>query len=272
MLRSLAGILATQTLRALALLSPKILYAMGSPLLPLYALFQNRLRRRLDLLVAQTNLILTSPLPYYQTRLQLAAHSLRHLTGHFNDLPLHIEGVEHYRSALETGKPVALLGWHQGPVELLHQIPFLTSGDRPFFVLASRGFSPRLSRMMQEGRRRKGKKILEPGALGLRFWIRKNGILAVMIDQVPGLPKHWIPLWDGACRIPFPGRIWNFFKTHNTEMVPVSVRLGGQSIHFRYHPPIRPANMTEDLQSLLEKSISNFPNQYNWSYSKIQIK
>ena len=105
MFRALAGFAAIVTLKILGFFPPAFNIALGTPWLPLYALARRR------------------AFPYYRMRLRLAALSLRHLTGHWNDCPIHIEGEEHYLAALAGGKPVALLGWHQGPMELLHHVP-----------------------------------------------------------------------------------------------------------------------------------------------------
>ena len=264
MLRSLAGLISTAALRLLGTLPPGVIVALGSPLLPFYALIRPQTKRRLRSLPVPV-----PTLPYYRMRLRLAALSLRHLTNHPNDLTVRIEGEEHYHAALASGKPVALLGWHQGPVELLHRIPPASNDDRPFYILTAEAFSLALTGLLKQGRTQPGKTMVDSDrSAALRDFIRRNGLLAVMVDQVPGDPSDFFSLWNGSVKIPRTGELLEWLRNQGSLLVAVTVSLEKEdTVLFRYHP----VNGLEDLEALLEKSLAENPLQYNWSYPKIRL-
>src|SRR5215217_7465826 len=109
--RRLLGVLAVSILRVLGHLPQPLVLALGTLFLPLYIPFRCATRARLRRLGIPA-------FAYYRTRLRLALLSLRHLLGLPDGLEVRIEGVELYEAALATGRPIVLLGWHQGPVEL----------------------------------------------------------------------------------------------------------------------------------------------------------
>ena len=253
MLRALAGFAVVAMLRILGLFPPRFIVALGTPWLPIYAI----LRRK--------------SFTYYHMRLHLAALSLRHLTGHWNDCPTPIEGEEHYLIALASGKPVALLGWHQGPVELLHHVPPVPKDGRPFFIATAQGFTPLLTRLMRQGREQPGKQtvLVNEQSPALRTWVRQQGVLAVMVDQVPGTPEDWFSLWQGEVEIPYPKKLLDWMRDQDAVFIAVSARLKNHdSILFRYEP-VQPD--AEGLQRLMETAIAEAKDQYNWSYPKIRI-
>ena len=266
MLRSLAGWLAVAALKFLSQFPPHWIVAMGTPWLPFYALCRPSIRQRLGRLPHP----LTS-LAYYRMRLRLAALSLRHLTGHENDVPVRVKGEEHYHAALATGKPVALLGWHQGPVELLHRIPSIPENGRPFFIFTAGGFAPRLTQLLRRGRKQSGKQIVSPESqhAALRSWARQSGVLAVMMDQVPGRPRDWLSLWNGKVELPCPRNLMDWLSERNAVCLAVSTKLEEDgSIVFEYQP-VQPDE--KNLGLLIEKAIAAAPEQYNWSYPKIRV-
>ncbi len=268
MLRSTAGFLAVTTLKILAFLPPKIIVALGTPLLPVYALFRIQIRLRLKHAGVRVSHPLT-PFAYYRTRLKLAAVSLRHLTGKYDDMPVQVEGEDLYDAALATGKPVVLLGWHQGPVELLHRIPY--NDGRPFYIITAAGFASPLSRLLERGRERDGKQVVasEDVHHALRNLVRKSGVLAVMVDQVPGQPSDFFSLWNDSVQIPRTAELLTWLKNREAIFLAVTVRLEkNDSILFRYQP----VDPDESLELLLEKSVEEDPSQYNWSYPKIRIR
>ena len=268
MLHSTAGFLAVTTLKILALLPPGIIVALGTPLLPVYALFRIQTRRRLK--HAGVRFPPPPPFAYYRTRLKLAALSLRHLTGKHDDMPVQVEGEDLYDAALATGKPVVLLGWHQGPVELLHHLPY--NDGRPFYIITAAGFASPLSRLLEQGRERNGKQVVasEDVQHALRNLARKSGVLAVMVDQVPGQPSDFFSLWNDTVQIPRTSELLAWLKNHEALFLAVTVQLEkNDSILFRYLPVEADE---KSLGLLLEKSLEENPSQYNWSYPKIRIR
>ena len=218
--------------------------------------------------------------PYYRMRLRLALLSLRHLLRLPDGCTVTIEGEEHYRAALASGRPVLILGWHQGPVELLHRIPHespLATG-RPAFLLTAKAFAPALTELMKSGRGASrssatSKEILHPHSLaGLRRWEKEKGILAMMIDQVPGEPEEWLAPLRGSVQLPYPGRLLDWLSEKDAEVLVVTVRLETNNrIHFRY--ALSEAKiLREDLPFHLDRSLRAGSEQYNWSYPKIRFQ
>jgi lauroyl/myristoyl acyltransferase len=215
---------------------------------------------------------------YYRMRLRLTLLSLKHLLGRPDGCALEVEGREHFHSALKSGKPVVVVGWHQGPVELLHQVPQADariaepSGTRPFFLLTAKAFAPALTRLMKAGRAGERKEILHPGSLaGLKRWEQEKGILALMTDQVPGKPEEWLAPLDGGAHIPFPGRLLDWIAARDAAFLIVSARLEKRNrVVFRY-VPAESRLLREDLAFHLDRTLRAYPEQYNWSYPKIRV-
>jgi len=267
MLRTLAGVLAVAVLKLLSRFPPNLIVALGTPWLPFYALCRRSVRQRLNSLYSKVSNF-PKPLAYYRMRLRLAALSLRHLTGYDDDLSVRVDGEEHYRAALVNRRPVALLGWHQGPVEMLHHLPPALD-QRPSFILTGTGFAPALTRLLDRGRQQTDKRTisLQAQSAALRAWVRQRGVLAVMIDQVPGRPLHWLSLLNGKVEIPCPGNLVEWLREHNATCLAVSVRLDEDGILFRYQPVVPEIKA---LERLMEIGIGEAPGQYNWSYPKIR--
>lgn len=262
----LAGRLAVALLRVLGRLPLPCVQALGAVLLPFYRPFRRATGARLRALGLR-------PRDYYRARLRLAALSLRHVLGRPDGLRIEIEGAEFYAAALATGRPVALLGWHQGPVELLHRIPSQAT-SRPFFVMTAGAFAPALAGLMKDGRGRPGAKVvIRPDSLsGLRAWERDKGVLAVMVDQVRGRPEEWLTLRPRpgvALHVPWPKRLLEWVQERRPELLTVSVRLEGKTARFRY-APLEPDALKEALRARFEAALRENPLQYNASYPKLK--
>jgi hypothetical protein len=213
---------------------------------------------------------------YYRRRLELLLRGLRahgaEVTRGFP--PVREEGREAYLEALASGRPVALLGLHAGPLELLHRVPPAPAG-RPFLILTAPAFAPALSEFLAWGRERDGKRILWAGSrggpsleTGLRACLERRGVLALMADQYPGPPAdcEWIELWD-RLRIPYPARLLRFLENRGCLFVPVSARLEAHSARIRYEGPWGTAPKAW-IRDFLERAIAAAPDQWNWSYPK----
>lgn len=298
--RRIAGEIAVALLKILGRLPLWIPLALGTVLLPLYLPFRPRTRLRLfQLRDGQERTApglrggrlrpypRVDPYTYYRMRLRLTLLSLRHLLGRPDGCALQVEGREHFLAALKSGKPVVVLGWHQGPVELLHQIPqrdaqvtelveVPVDAPRAFFLVTAKAFAPALTGLMRNGRgaptgSATPKEILHPGSMaGLKRWEQEKGILALMVDQVPGKPEEWLAPLDGRVHIPFPGRLLDWIAQRDAEFLVVSAQLEARNrILFRYEA-MDPKLLREDLAFHLDRSLRVAPEQYNWSYPKIR--
>jgi lauroyl/myristoyl acyltransferase len=274
MIRAATGWAATAFLRVLGRWPLPMALALGRVLLPLYFPFRRATRARLRALR------ISCP-AYYRMRLRLALLSLRHLLGRPDGLEVRVEGQELYAAAQATGRPILLLGWHQGPVELLHRVPS-RSTERPFFVMTAGAFSPALAQLMAKGRaegraseaERGAKAVIRPDSLsGLRAWERDKGVLAVMVDQVRGRPEEWLSFRAGpraTAHAPWPKRLLEWVLERRPEVLVVSARLEGNSVRFRYEA-VDPNAPKEDVAAKIEAALARAPAQYNWSYPKMWI-
>lgn len=230
--------------------------------------------------------------PYYRVRLNLLLMGLRAhgrpVTAAFPRIGM--EGEAHYARALASGRPVALLGLHSGPWELLHRLP-PAPADRPFAIATAPAFAPALTAYMAEGREGEGKRVFWAGSAGskggaaskglagsksleagLRGLLSSKGVLALMIDQVPrpGGESEYLDLW-GSIRMPYPGRLLRFLEARGCLFVPVSVRLAEGSAVFRYHGAWEDA-APDRVRAFLEGAVAAAPDQWNWSYPGLKAK
>jgi lauroyl/myristoyl acyltransferase len=272
-----AGSAAVSLLRLLRGLPLRpVLFLLRLPL-ALYPWLRFRHGRRLRLLFSLSpfsgNLSLAG---YYRARAELLLRNL-HVHGRgLSPAGIRVEGGEHYRRALERDRPVALLGLHMGVVELLHRVPRAPPG-RSFFVLTAPAFSAPLTDYMADGRERDGKRVLgnREAAPGLRAVLRGKGVLAIMLDQLPGSggSAPFLDLW-GRVRVPYPADLLQFLLRREALLLPVSTRLEEAGVStYRFHPaweapsaPAGPASLENRVRAFLEASIAWAPEQWNWSY------
>jgi lauroyl/myristoyl acyltransferase len=242
--------------------------SIGTVFLPFHIPFRHRTRAKLRSLRPPVGVF-----AYYRMRLRLALLSVRRALRKPDGCTITIQGAGSFADALSSGKPVLLLGWHQGPVELLHGIPAEAARDRSRFVMTSTAFSPILAEWMARGRQRAGTRVVRPEATAsLREWARNNGVLAVMVDQVRGEPEEWLSLGSGSVRVPWPGRLIDWAAARNPEVLAVSVHLESAGrIVFRYDP-VAPESVKEMVTKLMDEALMRAPEQYNWSYGKASVK
>lgn len=243
------------------------------PLLPAYPLLRSAQARRLEALFAASPFAdRLTVAAYYRRRLELL---LRGLALHGRPLDrsrMSVSGEEHYREALESGRPVALMGLHMGLLEILHRFPAAPEG-RPFRILTAPAFSPALSGYLAWGRERDGKRVLDNDAVGpgLREVAAGKGVLAFMADQHPGKPEAFLRLW-GRIEMPWPARLMGFLARQGFLVLPVATWQGADGgTDFRYHAPLAPGGDPEPaLRAFLEGAIAGAPDQWNWSYGKLR--
>lgn len=281
MIRRLAGTAAALLLKGIARIPIGIAFALGCALLPLYIPFRPRTRMRLRILrtpprgAGTRNLhapSLTSR-AYYRMRLRLSLHSLRHLLGLPDGLTRKVGGGALYRTALESGKPVVLVGWHHGPIELLHRVPAEAAAGRPFFVMTAGAFAPELAQLMRGGRSGPGKEVLAPGdRAGLRRWVRDKGVLALMVDQAPGDPGAWLEVCGGSVRLPWPARLIEWLRGQDAVWLAVETRwLPGNEARFDYRA-LQQNGRRAEIGNLVTENLRASAGQYNWSYGKVRVE
>lgn len=274
LIRAAAGRLATAALEGLARLPAPAVLALAAPLLPLYAACRPSVRAKLRALPSSMPPVGTSA--YYRMRLCLAHLSVRPATETPDPTRVEIRGGELFAEALSSGRPVVLFGWHQGPVELLHRVPAdaMQRAGRAagFFLVTAAAFAPALSAWMTARRARDGVRVLRPGDRGpLRDWARGGGVLAVMIDQVPGGPEDRLRLHGGAVSVPWPRRFVTWIEARRPVRLAVSaLREPGGRIVFRYDR--LDADAAKDgIAPLMDEALARAPEQYNWSYGKCRV-
>jgi lauroyl/myristoyl acyltransferase len=275
MMRRAAGLLVVAILKMLARLPLPVVRAFGLPLIPIYLIARPRMWTQLWKAAPTLRQAPIFPFRYYSMRLRLALLSLRHLLGPTDGCTHIVENVDLYHAALRTGKPIALLGWHQGPVEMLHRIPHADpEAANRFKVLMTAGaFAPALAELMYAGRAVDGKIIARPGdTAALRRWAREQGILAVMIDQVPGRPEKWLPIGNSGSQAPYPERLMKWIEARDSVRLFVTVQWErGNVIRFRYLPMEGDNLISTAIACMkLSETFGQERQQYNWSYPKIR--
>jgi lauroyl/myristoyl acyltransferase len=293
------GYLGVLVLRSIQPIPIALLNAGLSKLLPFYPRLRPgqsiRLKNCFSALSFQNSIDVKS---YYQMRLKLLLTGIHYHGQSMDPSLLDITGLEHYRKALDSGRPVALLGFHSGVLELLHRIPEKPAG-KPFLILTAPAFAPALTTFMAKGRIKDGKEIIwnrtnqpmeshlgHPFYTGLRLLVKQKGVLAMMVDQHPEPQKNSKPLilW-GRIVVPYPVRLLKFLINQDFIFVPVTTILQstGKS-SFTYHPiwdfgkeqnsqkqPHPGTDIHARLQKFLENEICTKPDQWNWSYPKIRL-
>lgn len=272
MMRRAAGRAAVALLKGITCLPLPLARAAALPLIPVYMLLRPRTTVRLWKSPPVPAQALAFPFLYYVMRVRLALLSLRHLVNRPDGCTIVVENEDLYHAALRSGKPVVLLGWHQGPVELLHRIPHAdpVAASRAKILMTASAFSPALADFMHAGRLVDDKEVVRPGdTQALRRWAREKGILAVMIDQVSGPPQNWLPLGHTDLRAPCPARLLEWIEAHAPEKLLVTVRWEpGNHLRFRYHK-VPDGPLAKVPGPFLENEVAFVPAQYNWSYPKI---
>ncbi|HLP43551.1 MAG TPA: hypothetical protein VK465_18765 [Fibrobacteria bacterium] len=280
LLRAFAGHAAVAGLEALRAAPPALSRSALGALLPAYPRLRPAHARHLAALFAASPFAEELTLQaYYRARLDLL---LRNLQVHGRPVSeafpqVEVEGKETYARALARGRPVALLGLHAGPLELLHRLPETPTG-RPFALVAAPAFAPALTGWLAAGREREGKRMARTGVRGdqgllvaLRAVLEARGVLAVMVDQHPGsADAHEILTLWGRIQSPYPGRLLRLLERRGCVFVPVSVRLKDSGACFRYHG-IWDGAGPERVRTFLEEAIASAPIQWNWSYPKLGV-
>ncbi|HLU70383.1 MAG TPA: hypothetical protein VKZ88_06400 [Fibrobacteria bacterium] len=282
----LAGHLAVGLLTAITRMPLVLTRSIGTFLLPAYLPFRRRTRAKLA-----RHCPGVSPFRYYRTRLHLALLSARHIRNRPDGCRHVAENATLLTEALAQGRPVVLLGWHQGPVELLHRIPAMhldrigkrTGVKRGLSLLTASAFSAPLADWMTSGReagRTAPTRVIRPGdMLALRSWARSRGVLAVMVDQVPGTPEDTLVPGPGLPALPWPRRLLDWIGTQDPVFLAVTARWhpahahGLDRIVFRYHALTAdapsPVGLKVAIGHLMQAALRAAPEQYNWSYGKI---
>lgn len=273
--REAAGAACVALLRILRRLPSRWSIAMLRPWLPLYAVARAGHVRRLRACFAAAPFAIGLT-AYYRARLGILARGLRAHGRPPGAGAYREEGRRHYEDALASGRPVALLGLHAGPFELLHKAPPAPAG-RPFRILTAPAFARALTRFMAEGRESGGKSVLWVGGIGdrglergLRDTAAAKGVLALMVDQHPGGAQavSTLDLWD-RIRVPWPERLLAFLAAKEFVLLPVSARYEGDGVAaIRYHEPLETPSVGA-VRGFLEAAIAEAPEQWNWSYPKV---
>ncbi len=286
--RRIAGHLAVRLLTAITRMPPILARSLGTLLLPAYLPLRRRTRAKL-----RRHCPHVSAFRYYRTRLYLALLSARHIRNRPDGCVHIVENAALFTAALAQDRPVVLLGWHQGPVELLHRIPasHLDQGGRDSGVkrglslLTASAFSPPLADWMTSGRETgytMPSRVIRPGDRGaLRAWARSRGVLAVMIDQVPGVPEDTLVPGPGLPAFPWPRRLMEWIRTQDPVFLAVTARwhpgtgnARQERIVFGYHALSTDAaadHLKAGIGRLMHAALREAPEQYNWSYGKIGV-
>jgi KDO2-lipid IV(A) lauroyltransferase len=189
---------------------------------------------------------------------------------------LEVEGWEHWRPLVESGRGLVAVTGHYGNWELLGA--WLASLGRPITVLYHPFREQRLDRWVAERRLRGGVRVLSAEARGpapLRV-LRRGGVLGILLDRVPrtgGIPCRF---FGRECRAAEgPARL---ALAAGAPILPVMLRYEGGGYRARFSAPIavedagQVAEVTQRLTSILEEWIREAPEQWPWFDDRWRIR
>ncbi len=277
--RDCAGHAAVAVLRGLRLFPSSLLIAVGDPLLPAYIRLRrkhtNSLGRKWSATPWSSSL---SPSIYYRMRLRLYAANLQLHGRPLRSEDFSVTGLHYWQAALESGRPVLLVGHHLGPVEYLHRVAAAMMGDgKSLHVLTASAFAAPLTRFMRRDREKFGARMIYPteAASSLRKILRRGGVAALMLDQTAGVENARFAL-SSQLDCPFNWRPVEFMLRHGAWVVPVAARLQGSRTQVDFGAPLagsqdKIASHRNALEEFALRACREAPEQFNWSYPRLRL-
>lgn len=208
---------------------------------------------------------------YYRVRLANYANMLlQHQTPLSNE-KIRLQGYSTYKDALKKNQTIVLLGLHMGCYELLYKAPCPPEQKKPFLIGGAKVFSKNLESYLYQNRCKKPKEFIfiEHQAIALKLWLKKKGVLCVMIDQNAEQSMQAL-LWK-RLTVPFPARLYQFLSHFEVICIPTYTYFENKvhSIFYEQSFSSKEKNLSqwkEWHQDFLERAVSLAPYQWNWSY------
>lgn len=181
------------------------------------------------------------------------------------------EGWANLDRALEGGKGAIFVGMHFGNWDLAAAA--MTLRGYPLNVIAESFDPPRLNYIVQKSRIEKGLKVIpmETAATGVIRALRRNEMLALLIDRPAGNDGVAVRFFDGTMRIP-SGVATLALRTGARVITGALVRLPNNAYrvlvdeYIKFQPTGAlgqdTQNLTQSIVSSLENMVRQYPDQW----------
>ncbi len=189
---------------------------------------------------------------------------------------LHIQGMEHFQSCLEQGKPVLLLSAHFTTLEIIGR---LLQQHIPFAVVYRRQKNPVLEWLNQRMLRHYPQAYAREDARGFIRCLRSKLPLWYTPDVDAGARNSiFVPFFGvNAATITSTARL---AKLTNAAVIPLAYyrRDDGSGYDLIFHPPLADfptTDITIDTQRInqvIEQMIRRKPEQYLWQYKRFKTR
>ena len=179
----------------------------------------------------------------------------------FYENELILEGVEHVKTPIAQGRGVVLASAHYANPEFATQA--LAAAGLEVFALVEPLQPPQLGKLMYSLRNVHGHHYEPATFSGVKAaidWLRKGGVLAILIDR--DIQKRGIEIEFCGAKARFPTGAVDLAIRTNSVLVPGWVRREGEyKVHARLGPPldlIISGNADEDLRVNTERLLKLF--------------
>ncbi len=179
----------------------------------------------------------------------------------FYENELILEGVEHVKAPIAQGRGVVLASAHYANPEFATQA--LAAAGLEVFALVEPLQPPQLGKLMYSLRNVHGHHYEPATFSGVKAaidWLRKGGVLAILIDR--DIQKRGIEIEFCGAKARFPTGAVDLAIRTNSVLVPGWVRREGEyKVHARLGPPldlIITGNADEDLRVNTERLLKLF--------------
>ncbi|MFZ5801571.1 MAG: lysophospholipid acyltransferase family protein [Candidatus Omnitrophota bacterium] len=193
----------------------------------------------------------------------------------------HINGLEYMDQALQEGQGVVLVISHLGSWEYSGFLGLFTKADR--YVIVKNFRNPRVTRQINELRLVIPTHPIpkdDPGALReVLRQLRRNNIVAVLIDQWSGPSGLWVPFFgQETSTTSLPAKIAARSNSPIVFASCIRASFGRYEIYFEpaFHVDLQDPNWeyntTLALNKTLERKVREVPSQWIWGHRRWKAK
>ncbi|MCX8071633.1 MAG: lipid A biosynthesis acyltransferase [Candidatus Binatia bacterium] len=186
-----------------------------------------------------------------------------------------LEGDQHLETVLRSGQGCIAVTGHIGNWELL--AAYFAWRGIPVSAVARRLYVPRLHRMVVEWRRKQGVETIvresPDSARAILRVLKRNGVLAMLIDQDTHVPSISVPFFGRLARTPVAAAA--LAVRRELPVLPVFIQRNGSiGWRIRVRPPLYPDSslapaervreLTKAINNALEQQIRANPAEWVW--------
>lgn len=239
-------------------------------LFPLYSILHRQESARIEAHLDNASIQPRPPVSsIYENLFINGMDSLRYLHGKKETVGrVHIVNRSVLQQALNSGSPVVAVSIHSGAFEMLHRS--LAQFGRPVHLITSEFRSAALTRYLRALRSTPQVKVYNPTEAPqvMRHLLRKNGILALMLDQSRDPIGNTVELLGRHTRL-FYRLPQEASKMGATIVTFRTCRRGNSHVvkfETLYPAKMPPKELERELTTEIERWILENPEQWAWNY------